>query len=132
MPVAFPNPAFPLEESRLKALWRNPGLFGDAGGDGAGASDFLISFAPEDTARGFEESCFGLLKAFAPFERSGSRPDDPAFEPEEENLELMLVIHEFRLPVAPVLESFEDFEFGVLGSSFADAECPRCGLCREL
>lgn len=97
----------PPEDKRRNALERNPGFLGDAGGDGDGASAFLISFAPDGAAREFDCSTFGLFGALAPLETSFSAPAGAAFEFEEENLELRLVIHEFRLPTEPGFESLE-------------------------
>lgn len=100
----------PLEDKRRRALWRKPGFFGDAGCEGAGASAFLISLILAGAVRGFGCSVLGLLGAFAPFGPSCSEPPKPAFEVEDENLELKLVIQEFRLPIGPGFESLEVLE----------------------
>ena len=57
-----------------------------------------MSFAPAWGLRGFGGSFFGLFGGFVPFEVSDSELTD-MFEFDEENLELRLVIHEFRLPI---------------------------------
>ena len=119
----------PPEERRRKALWRKPGFLGDAGGEGAGPSAFLISFTLVGAVRGFDCSDLGLLGAFVPFTPSCSGPAEPAFEFEEENLELKLVIQEFRLPIEPGFESLEllveaeeGIGAGAVGPSCADTE----------
>lgn len=129
VPAAFPRLVLLLEESRRKALERKPGFLGDADGGEADTSVFLISLAPEFGPKGFGCSVFGFLVVFELLFVSGSGLGDLAFELDEENLELKLVIHEFRLPIGPGLESLEPLAAtgegagaGAVGSSFTDTD----------
>ena len=116
-------------------MW--PGL-GEVGGVEAGDSFFLISFGDELMLKGFGFSNVGLLGGLLPEVVSGLDPACGILELEE-NLELRLVIQEFRLPAEASLDSLELLEGigvgfeGVLGTgagagaelgeaSFSDAE----------
>ena len=100
----------PLEESLRSAVCKKVcPVLGLVDGAGDGVSDFLISFEPEVTAapNGFVKSGCGL--GGGDLETGGALGAELAavgdgFELEE-NFELILDIHEFRLPAGAILWS---------------------------
>lgn len=102
MPYALPMLAPPEDDNRRNALWRKPGcpdLGEDAGGGGDVISGLMISLAPGVKAapKGFDCSNEGLRAGLPPAFCVGAGSVDARFELDE-NLELMLVIQELRLP----------------------------------
>lgn len=126
LPPALPILAPPEDDSRRSALCRKPGwpdLGGVAGAGGVWVSGFLASFGPGATAGPGELACptEGLWVGFPPAFGGGTGLPDGGFELDE-NLELMLVIHELRRPREGDLGSFEPLaEGGVGGAGFSEA-----------
>ena len=106
MLAAFPIVVLPLDDSRRNALDRKEGWpdLGDCWGWDAESSDFLTSLTPWGTAaaKGFGDSNPGLIGGFVSWGETGraetGRPATGGGLGALENLELMLEIHEFRLP----------------------------------
>lgn len=115
-----------LDDSLLKALDKNDGwpLFGGVvDGDGFVESDFFMSLEPGVTAapKGFGLSKCGLGTVFAVEGDAGEAGAEELLELEE-NLELILDIHEFRRPGEFEGPAFESFV--ALGGGCAGVECP--------